>query len=80
VAPGSVVRTLGCLLIVLLLAVQYAALAATMPAARGVAILVHAVILGIAANEIILYQYVVPLALAGFTLMMWFRAKRRYEG
>lgn len=80
VAPGHVDRTLGYLFVVLLLAAQYAVVAATMPTARGAAILLHFAIIVIAAKESILYQYMVLLALVGFSLLMWFRAKRRYEG
>jgi hypothetical protein len=80
VAPGHVDRTLGCLFVVLLLAAQYSVLAAAMPNARGAAILLHFTIIVIAAKESILYQYVVVLVLVGFTLLTWFRAKRRYEG
>jgi len=80
VAPGDVDRMLACLFVLLLLAAQYASLAATMPTVRGGAILLHVIIIVIAAKEGILYQYVVLLALLGFTILMWFRAKRRYEG
>lgn len=80
VAPGHVDWTLGCLFIVLLLAAQYSVLAAAMPTARGSAILLHFTIIVIAAKESILYQYVILLVLIGFTLLTWFRAKRRYQG
>ena len=79
VDPAHMGRSAGYLLVIGFLDLQYSLTLAASPHSRGAVLLIHVVVLVLAAQQAVTYQYVVLLALAAYNVWLWRRARRTYH-